>query len=58
VVFDLGGATGNDNITIDLSATTVPEPGNLLLVGSGLTLAGLLYYRRRNKRPCLLISNA
>jgi hypothetical protein len=58
VVFDLGGATGNDNITIDLSATTVPEPGNLLLVGSGLTLAGLLYYRRRNKRPRLLISNA
>jgi hypothetical protein len=58
VVFDIGGRTGNDNITIDLSASPVPEPGNLLLVGSGLTLAALLYYRRRNKRPRLLISNA
>jgi hypothetical protein len=36
----------------------VPEPGSLLLVGSGLALAGLLFYRRRNKRPRLLISNA
>jgi hypothetical protein len=59
VIIDTGGGTGNDNITIDLSATpVVPEPGTLLLVGSGLALAGLLYYRRRNKRSCLLISNA
>jgi hypothetical protein len=61
VIFDTGGETGNDNITINLSSTPlaseVPEPGTLLLVGSGLALAGLLYYRRRNKRPCLLISN-
>lgn len=59
VILDTGGGTGNDNITIDLSASPlvspVPEPGNLLLVGSGLALAGLLYYRRRNKRPRLLI---
>jgi hypothetical protein len=57
VILDTGGSQGNDNITIDLSASAVPEPGSLLLVGSGLALAGLLY-RRRNKRPRLLISNA
>jgi len=27
-------------------------------MGSGLAFAGLLCYRRRNKRPRLLISNA
>jgi PEP-CTERM motif len=59
VIIDTGGGAGNDNVTIDLLATpVVPEPGTLLLVGSGLALAGLLYYRRRNKRSCLLISNA
>jgi hypothetical protein len=59
VISDIGGGAGNDNVTIDLAATSVvPEPGSLLLVGSGLVLAGLLCYRRRNKRPRLLISNA
>jgi len=62
VIIDTAGSTGN-NIAIDLSATpgvtsTVPEPGSMLLVGSGLTLAGLLYYRRRIKRPSMLISIA
>jgi hypothetical protein len=59
VISDTGGGVGNDNVTIDLAATPamVPEPGSLLLVGSGLALAGLLYYRRHNKRPRLLISN-
>ena len=59
-IFSGTGGT-NDNLTIDLSSTPVPpipEPGSLLLVGSGLALAGLLYYRRRNKRLRVLISNA
>ena len=62
VITDVGGAAGDDNITIDLSATPVTvvtaEPGTLLLMGSGLALAGLLFYRRNNKRPRLLIHNA
>jgi hypothetical protein len=58
VIFDIGSRQGNDNVTIDLSASPVPEPGSLLLVGSGLVLAGLLCYRRRNKRTRLLIRNA
>ena len=61
MIIDVGGTTGNDNVTINLSATplaAVPEPGSLLLMGSGLALAALLYYRRRNKRPGLLIGVA
>jgi hypothetical protein len=59
-IFDIGGSAGDNNVTIDLSASPamVPEPGSLLLVGSGLALAGLLFYRRHSKRPRLLISNA
>jgi hypothetical protein len=58
VIRDDGGGLGNDNVTINLSASPVPEPGSLLLVGSGLALAALLYYRRRNQRPGLLIGVA
>jgi hypothetical protein len=58
VIRDDGGGIGNDNVTINLSASPVPEPGSLLLMGSGLALAALLYYRRRNKRPGLLIGVA
>jgi hypothetical protein len=38
VISDIGGSAGNDNVTIDLAATpaAVPEPGSLLLMGSGL----------------------
>jgi len=58
LIFDIGGGIGNDNLTVDLSASPVPEPDSLILMGSGLALAGLLYYRRRNKRPDLLASIA
>ena len=58
VIFDIGSRQGNDNVTIDLSASPVPEPGSLLLVVSGLAFAGLLCYRRRNKRPRLLICSS
>ena len=59
MIFDTGGSLGNDNITIDLAGTpVVPEPDSLFLMGSGLALAGLLCYRRRNKRPRQLIGIA
>ena len=54
-IFDKGGSTGNDNITIDLTGRAVtPEPGSLLLMGTGLALAGLVY-RRRNKHSHLSV---
>jgi hypothetical protein len=49
VILDNGNGIGDNNVTIDLSASPVPEPGSLLLMGSGLALAGLLYYRRRTR---------
>jgi hypothetical protein len=60
VIFDTGGVAGDDNVTIDLSATPlvgpVPEPGSLLLVGSGLLgFAGLLL-RNAKKRTSTLAS--
>jgi hypothetical protein len=60
VITDNGGAAGDDNVTIDLSATPlvgpVPEPGSLLLVGSGLLgFAGLLL-RNAKKRTSTLAS--
>jgi hypothetical protein len=60
LLIDTGGGLGNDNVTINLSAaSTVPEPGSLLLMGSGLVaFAGLLYYRRRSNRARQLISIA
>jgi len=41
VIFDVGGVVGNDNLTIDLSATPVPEPASLGLVGAGLLGIGI-----------------
>lgn len=36
VIFDVGGTAGNDNLTIDLAASAVPEPASLGLIGAGL----------------------
>jgi len=45
-VTDVGGSAGNDNLTIDLSATQIPEPASLALLGSGLAVIGFLRRRR------------
>jgi hypothetical protein len=46
-ITDVGGGAGNDNLTIDLSATKVPEPASLALLGTAL--AGLGFLRRSRK---------
>jgi hypothetical protein len=47
-IFDIGGATGNDNLTIDLSTSPpVPEPASMLLLGSGLMALGFFVRRRK-----------
>jgi len=51
VIFDIGGTEGNDNITMDLSATPVPEPASFGLMGIGLAAIAALSRRRRAILP-------
>jgi len=49
MIFDIGGGTGNDNLTIDLQGTTVPEPASFALLAAGL-LAIVLKFRLSSLR--------
>jgi hypothetical protein len=46
VITDVGGVVGNDNITIDLSGSPVPEPASLAPLGAGLLGIAALKFRR------------
>jgi hypothetical protein len=48
-IVDSGGGTGNTNLTIDLSATAVPEPGTLGLLGASLAAFGLIGWTLRRR---------
>jgi hypothetical protein len=51
VIFDVGGSTGNDNLTIDLDAhSPVPEPASLGLLAAGLLGMGIKLRSMKRRR--------